>query len=265
VRTAEFFATNPVFSLDDAVRHLAPPRGRLGAVERLKHHLKTDRLKLVTKGVYAVVPAGVSADRFRPDYFLVALAIRSDAIFSYHSALDLLGTGHSIWHVCTLYTGQRRRPLALEGATVQFLDYPGPLKSDAVLHLGTRKIERRGKMLEATGPERTLIEGFRRPGLVGGLEELINSAAGFPTLDLDLIEKILKVYDTANLWAAVGWFLEQHQKIFYVPSNSLGRIEKHRPRSPQYLERNRRGGVLAPRWNLILPRIVIEPGEPDER
>ena len=182
MRTTDFFVANPVFSLDDAVRYLAPPRGRLGAVERLKHHLETGRLKLVMKGVYAVAPAGVSADRFHPNPFLVASAVRPDAIFSHHSALDLLGTAHSLWHGCTVYTAQRRRPFALEGTTVQFLNHPGMLKSDAALHLGTRKIEHRGKMLETTGPERTLLEGFRRPGLVGGLEELVNSAAGFPIL-----------------------------------------------------------------------------------
>jgi hypothetical protein len=264
VRTTEFFAANPVFSLDDAVRYLTPPRGRPGAVERLKHHLETGRLKLITKGAYAVVPAGVAAAQFRPDPFLVALAVRSDAIFSHHSALDLLGTAHSIWNQCTLYTARRRRPLVLYGTTIQFLDHPGMLKSDAALHLGTRKIEHRGKMLEATGPERTLLEGFRRPGLVGGLEELVNSAAGFPILDLKLLEELLREYSTANLWAAAAWFLERHQGTFYVPSNILDRMQKHRPRSPQYLERNSRGGVLAPRWNLILPRVVMEPGEPNE-
>jgi hypothetical protein len=260
----DFFVANPVFSLDDAVHYLAPPRGRLGAVERLKYHLETGRLKLVMKGVYAVVPASVSADRFHPDFFLVALAARPDAIFSYHSALDLLGTSHSLWRGCTVYTAQRRRPLVLDDTTIQFLDHPGPFKSGTDLHLGTRKIERWGKLLEVTGPERTLVEGFRRSGLVGGLEELVNSARGLPTLDLDLLENLLGIYRTANLWAAAGWFLERYQSTFYVPSSVLDRMEEHKPRSPQYLERNRRGGVLASRWNLILPRILMEPGEPNE-
>ena len=75
MRTADFFATHPVFSLDEAVRALAPPGGRPGTVERLKHHIETDRLKLVTRGVYAVVPAGVAAERFRPAPILVAAAV----------------------------------------------------------------------------------------------------------------------------------------------------------------------------------------------
>ncbi len=152
----------------------------------------------------------------------------------------------------------------MNGTTIQFLDHPGQFRFGTDLHLGTRKIERRGKLLEVTGPERTLVEGFRRPAQVGGLEELVNSARGLPILDLDLLEKLLGIYGTANLWAAIGWFLERHQSTFYVPSDVLDRMEKQKPRSPQYLERNRRGGLLAPRWNLILPRILMEPGEPNE-
>jgi predicted transcriptional regulator of viral defense system len=264
VKTADFLATHPVFSLDEAARVLAPPGGRAGTVERLKHHLETGRLKLATRGVYAVVQPGTSADRFRPDPILVAAAARPHGIFSHHSALELLGAAHSVWNQCTLYTEQRRRPLVLDGATIRFLDHPCPLRTGRRRHLGTRRIERRGNLFEATGPERTLVEGFRKPALTGGLEELVRSASGFATLDLDLLKEILRGYGVANLWAATGWFLERFQRSFHVPASLLSRMEQNRPRSPQYLERNRRGGTLAPRWNLILPQILVQPGEVDE-
>jgi len=265
VKTADFFATHPVFSLDEAEGKLAPPGGRTGTVERLKHHLESGRLKVATRGVYAVVPPGVSAEGFRPDPFLVAAAARSDAVFSHHSALKLLGAAHSVRHQCTVYTGKRRRPIQLGGTTIRFLEHPRPLRKDDRSHFGTRRIERRGRLLEVTGPERTLIEGFRRPRLIGGLEELVISASGFPILDLDLLAELLRHYDAANLWAATGWFLERLQQSFHVPDLLLEVMERRRPRSPQYMERGRRGGVLAPRWNLIVPRSIIQPGEPDER
>ena len=264
MKTVDFFATHPVFSLDEATRALAPSAGRLGTIERLKHHLETGRLKLVTRGVYAVVPPGSPPDRFRLDPFLVAAAARHDGVFSHHSALELLGAAQSVWNQCTLYTERRRRPLVLDRATVRFLSHPHPLRTGSRRHLGTRRIERLGSLLEVTGPERTLVEAFRRPALVGGLEELVRSASGFPTLDLDLLEEVLRRYGVANLWAATGWFLERFQESFYVPPALLGRLERHRPRSPQYLERSRRGGRLAPRWNLILPAVLVQPGEADE-
>lgn len=265
MKTAEFFATHPVFSLDDAAKALAPNSGRLGTVERLKYHLKTGTLKLAARGVYAVVPPGVSTDRFQPDPVLVASAVRPDGVFSHHSALELLGTAHSAWHQCTLYVDKRRRPLRLNGTTIRFLEHPSLLRSTASEQLGTLRAERQGKLLLTTGPERTLVDGFRRPTLAGGLEELVRSASGFSTLDLALLERILRTYAIANLWAAVGWFLERFQQTFYVPEDVLERIAQHRPRSSQYLERGHRGGDLAARWNLILPEALASLGEPDER
>lgn len=264
MKTANYFASRSVFSLDEAARALAPPGGRAGAVERLKHHLQSGRLKLVARGVYAVVPAGVAAKQFQPDPFLVAVAARPDGIFSHHSALELLGVAHSTWSQHTLYTARRRRALALDGSRIRFLDHPEPFRSELHRHVGVRKIERRGNLLPTTTPERTLVEGFRRPALVGGLEELVRSAAAFPTLDLDLLDAILRRYAIANLWAATGWFLERFQQSFSAPESFLSRIERHRPRSPQYLERGRRGGMLAARWNLILPDVLVRPDEADE-
>ena len=249
----EFFATHSVFSLDEAARTLAPPGGRTGTVERLKHHLHTGRLTLPTRAVYAVVPPGVPAARFRPDPFLLAAAARPDAVFSHHSALELLGAAHTVGTRTTLYTKRRRRSLALTGATVCFLDDPTPLAVGNRRHVGTRRVERRGRLLQVTGPERTLVEGFHQPGHAGGLEELVQSASGFPTLDLDLLETVLRRYGVAHLWSATGWFLERFRRSFHVPEGLLDRCERHRPRSPQYLERHRRGGTLAARWSLILP------------
>jgi predicted transcriptional regulator of viral defense system len=129
----------------------------------------------------------------------------------------------------------------------------------------TRRVERLGRMLEVTGAERTLVEGFQRPKLVGGLEELVVSATGFASLDLDLLQSILDRYAVAQLWAATGWFLERTQASFHPSDRLLDRWATKRPSSPQYLERSRRGGVLAPRWNLIVPEALERLAERDER
>jgi predicted transcriptional regulator of viral defense system len=264
IKILDFFANNPVFSLDEAATKLDSPRGRIGAVERLKYYLKTDRLKLVTRGIYAVVPPGGVFSNFQPDQFLVAQTVRKDAIFSYHSALELLGTAHSTWNQCMLYTTQRRSQLVLKNSSIHFLRDPDSFSKTELRNLGTRKVEQRGRLLTVTGPERTLVDGFRRPRLCGGVEELIQSASGFPVLDLDMLNKILECYDIANLWAATGWFLERYQDNFHVSEPMLKEIKKHCPQSPQYLERDRRGGILIPRWNLILPESIAKRNSTDE-
>lgn len=265
VKTSELFATHPVFSLDEAEQALAAPGGRVGTVERLKHHLASGRLRLVTRGVYAVVPIGVPPDRFAPDPVLVAAAARPDAVFAYHTALELLGAAQSVWRECALFTASRRSAVRVNGATIRFLDHPGALCAKEAVRLGTRTVERQGRLLCVTGPERTLVECLRRPGLAGGLDEVLDSTGSFPVLDLALVEEVLLHYGVAVLWAATGWFLERLMVGFHVPEATLERFSRRRPRAPQYLDRGRRGGVMARRWNLIVPEGVSREGEPDDR
>lgn len=265
VSMPEFLRAHAVFSLDEAAAAFSEAERRGRTVERLKHYLETGRLTRPVREVYAVLPPGVSADQFHPDPILVALATRPDAVFSHHTALELLGAAHTVWHQCTAYTDTPRRPLALHGTAVFFLRPPKALQAKKDSHLGTRRVERSGRLVETTGPERTLVDGFRRPVLAGGVEELVASARGFSTLDLKLLEKVLRLYDAANLWAATGWFLERFAADFHVPTSVLARFERHRPRSPQYLDRGTRGGVFARRWNVILSQTVAGQGEPDER
>ncbi len=212
-----------------------------------------------------MVPPGTAPDALRPDPFLAAAAARPDAVFSHHAALELLGAAHSVWNECTAYTFSRRRPLALDGTTVRFLEVPEALGEGSGRGLGTRKVERRGRLLETTGPERTLVEGFRRPRLAGGLEELVSSAGGFTTLELELLGEVLARYDVANLWAATGWFLERTRETFHASEAVLERYATRVPASPQYLDRSRRGGVLHRRWNLIVPAELERLGGQDER
>jgi predicted transcriptional regulator of viral defense system len=260
VNTPEFFATHPVFSLDQASRVLTPNSGRKGAIQRLKHHLSVGRLTLVTRGVYAVVPPGADAKRFEPDAFLVAGALRPDAVFSHHSAFELLGTAYSAWTVCTAYTVGRPGRFAVGRSSISFRRHPAPLADDS--RLGTRRVERGGRLLVTTGPERTFVESLRQPALAGGLGELLESARAIPTLDLDLLQQVLRRYDLAILWAAAGWFLETHRDAFHVNEQVLRRLESRRPKSPQYLARSVRGGLLSRRWNLIVPDALTCQGEP---
>jgi predicted transcriptional regulator of viral defense system len=263
-RTPDFLRANPVFSLDQAFAAISPPGGRSGTAERLKYYREKGRIKRLARELYAVVPPGVAASRFQPDPYLVAAAVRPDGIFGYHSALELLGAAHSTWSACSVFVERRRQPIKIGSAVVRFLAFPDPFLPPNHRKLGTRQVEHGGKLLRVTGPERTLVEGFRRPALVGGPEELVRSAAGFATLDLGLLADVLKRYRSKKLWAATGWFLEQFQRTFQVPNAVLASFKRHRPRSPQYLERDVRGGTLAADWNLILPNSLQKLSEPDE-
>ena len=136
VTAQEFFSLHPVFSLDRAVRELTPAGKRDRTRERLRYHLDRGNLKLLARGLYAVVPAGVAPERFQPDALQVAAIERPDALFCHHSALELLGAAHSAWRDCTVFTARRRKDLLLGDTRIRFLQIPVALKGEAGQPLG---------------------------------------------------------------------------------------------------------------------------------
>lgn len=248
-----FLTANPVFSLEGLARVAGGRDPRARARERVKYYAETGRVRRLARELYAEVPAGAKADSFAPDPILVAAALRDDAVFSHHSALELLGAAHSDWNVCTAYTAGTPSSVRWGSHTARLLAAPTRALSERWSTLGVRSVQRSGRTLRVTGPERTLVEGFRQLRWVGGLAELSESAGGFASLDLKVLREVLTAYDKRSLWAAAGWFLERHAKAFYVTPEVLAEFERHRPKAKHYLPRGMRGGVLATRWNLILP------------
>ena len=262
--TSTFLQTHRVFNLDEAVQALAPSGGRKATLERLKYSVARGKVKKLARGVYASVPPGVEPEKFQPDRFLVAAALRSDAVFSHYSALELLGAAHSEWWFCTAYSARRSQAFDLSGQEIRYLLQPQSLVRRQAVDLGVRSVHRLDRELRVTGPERTLIDGFRRPDLVGGVAEFVESVAGFPVLELPLLFELLDAFGQKGLWAAIGWFLDTYRTTFYVGDEDLAIIDKHVPKAPLYLSRNQRGGVLVRRWNLIVPDVLVEGWEPDE-
>ena len=252
-----FLADHPVFSLGE----LAAARGRPGdgraAHNQLKHHLRRGRVKNVARGIYAAVPPGIDPRGFSPDRYLVGAAARPDGVFAYHAALELLGSAHSVWHECTLHTRRARTPVDVGHARVLFLPTPQPLRRLGLHELAIRDVPHETQHLRVTSSERTLVEGFRQPHRVGGLSELVESAAGFAVLDFDVLEAVLVAYDQRSLWAAIGWFVERHGEQWLPPAEFLSRCRRQRPRSNQYLLRDRRGGTALPAWHLIVPTELV--------
>lgn len=257
-----YLRTHEVFTLQGLAQALHL-RDAKAALDLLNYHRRLRRVKNVARGVYATVPLGLGAEEYLPDRYLVAAAIRADAIFSHHAALELLGAAHSDWSVCTVATERRHGRVSLGCVEIRFLRHPAALRRDGQQVLGTIQVTRSRCTLLVTGPERTLLDGFRQPELVGGPEELVESAAGFGVLDLKLVSRLLEAYDERLLWAAAGWFLESYRQRFFVSPEYLGSLERHRPKSPQYLLRSQRGGAMQSRWNLILPESLARGREPN--
>jgi predicted transcriptional regulator of viral defense system len=250
---------NRVFTVEEFARYLGGEKSL--AEYRVRYYLQQGRLKRLANGVYATVPVSAVPESYEPDAFLAAAAIRLDAVFAYHSALDLLGQGHSVWWTCTVCTGRRRSPVEIGRTTIKFLSHPqaarprakGRSSGEGAKIPWTTEVSRGGRTLRVTTPERTLVDGLRELSLVGGLDELVESMDGFATLSPDALKEILRAYDNRRLWAAVGWYLERRLEGLFLDASILGDFQKHRPRTRVYLAPGQRGGALAKDWNLVVP------------
>jgi len=174
-------------------------------------------------------------------------------VFAYHTALELLGAAHSVWHECTLHCDQRRKTLKVGSTRILFLLTPTALRRRRLQTMATRTVPHLTRQLVVTGPERTIVEGLRQPHRVGGLEELVESVGGLPLLDFRLLERVLEVYNEKTLWAAVGWITESHREAWSTPAKFLDDCRRRRPRQNQYVFRGLRGGRLLREWRLIVP------------
>ena len=258
-RTTEFMAMNRVFTVTELARYLGGEKNL--AQYRIRYHLSQNRLKRLANGVYATVPVGVDPETFEPDVFLAANAIRSDAVLAYHSALDLLGQGHSVWWTCTVCTDRPRSPVFLGRNTIKFLTRPPAVRQRAQAAsprgnadtLWTTEVLRGGRTLHVTTPERTLVDGFRKLNLVGGLDELVESMDGFATLRPELLMDVLRAYDSKRLWGAVGWYLQRRLAGLFLDDSRLEEFKANRPSTRVYLAPGQRGGVMAKDWNLVVP------------
>jgi hypothetical protein len=256
-----FVAQSPVFTLEELAAARGGSRQRSAARNQLKRYLATGRIKPVARELYASVPPGRDPERFVPDPFLVAAAARPDGVFAYHSALELQGAAHSVWHECTLHCDQRRTALRVGSSRILFLATPTAVVSRRAQTVATREFPRSTRQLVATGPERSLVEGLRQPHRVGGLDELIESVRGLPLLDFRLLERVLEIYGEKMLWAAAGWIAERHAETWSTPAEFLDQCRRHRPRQNQYIVRGLGGGRLLKAWRLIVPAHLVEDGE----
>ena len=249
----ELFAEHSILTLEVWAAAIGGPRAEARARAAAKYYTKTGRLRRLTRGLYAVVPAGVDPPRFSPDPYLVAAALRSDAVLSHHTALDLLGAAHSAFTRFPYTTESPRRVLRVDALEWPPVAPPVQLVRARQVQFGVRTVDRRGTRLRVTGPERTLVDGFSAPRWVGGLEELVESAAGFRDLDLGLLVEYLALLDRQILYAAVGWFLERHPEVADGSEQLSPRLLPHVPRRPLYLDRQRPGGKVQRPWNVIVP------------
>jgi len=207
----------------------AKRRGQIGAVR---------------KGLYFVIPPGADPATFRPDPYLVAAKAEPSGVLAYHAALDLHGVAYSAFHELAVAAPKWRRGFPVGDVRVRFVVAP--------TSFGVETLSREGVPVRVTDRERTLVDCCDRPAYAGGLEELLRSVEGFPSLDHERILNYVRRYGRKSLAAKVGWVLARYEDRWGFPQDVRRSLRSLRPRGAVIFEpapRKRLDGE----WGVLVP------------
>jgi len=251
-----FLETHPVFTIEELRKYFSLPDGSRDASDILLHNKRMGRIGVVKTGLYYVVRPGSTDGSTPVDPFLLTAKLAGDAVLSFHTALDLLGFGHSVFNSYYYYSHRSRPVTRFRNDHFHCVLLPEVLQKKPRAMFGTERIERSGLKVVVTGKERTLVDVLERPQYCGGFEEVYRSLEKMPYVQTELVLKYLNMRGQKNLFARVGFFLEQHREQFHIEETFLQTLERHKPVQPLYWDRSRKGGVIKNRWNLIVPEAV---------
>jgi len=257
-KTEDFFATHPVFTLEEFKGEVGQTITSLTLHTHLKRYRKTGRIGTIKQGLYYVVSRGHKSKTTPVDMYLVAGKAAQDSVIAFHTAFELLGVGHSVFHHVYYLTRSPRRLFNFRNVSFKAVRVPLALVEKNQVDFGTERADRLGQVIKLTGKERTLVDCLERPEYCGGFEEVYRCAEKLPFLNFDVLAEYLRLQDRRILFAKVGFFLEQHREAFFVEEDFLNDLERQVPRQPLYLEGRSKKGRLDKRWNLIVPGKVLK-------
>jgi predicted transcriptional regulator of viral defense system len=255
-----FFSQHAVFTLEELDRFLAG-KGSCNRHTRnslLSYYRQQGRIIPIRRGLYAVVPPGMSLDTCPVDQYLLAAKMTSDAVLAYHTALAFYGNAYSTYDRFYFLSGRKSAPVTFRSYEFRCILTPRILRAKAKEMFGVNRFERSGVDVMVTSLERTFVDVLNRPDLSLSWEEIWRSLESVEYFDLDKVVEYALLLENATTAAKVGFFLEQHRESLMVEDEHLNPLRVLRPRQPHYLERGKRtAGRLVTDWNLVLPEAVL--------
>lgn len=260
INPVDYFATHPVFRFEDfAFEHRGGcVRKHEASQAAVKQHVRAGNLLRIRRGLYAVVPRGLSPENLVVDPYILASHLAPDAVVAYHGALQFHGKAHSVFRRFAFLTCMRAKPFTFRGSEFVPVPVPPPLRKLSDLGGGILKKHRDGVSVRVTTLERTLVDVLDAPRHGGGWEEIWRSLESVEFFDLDAVTDYVLKRGSAVTVAKVGFYLDQHREELMVEDRHLDRLREHAPSHPMYLERGKREpGKLLAHWNLVVPERVL--------
>jgi predicted transcriptional regulator of viral defense system len=257
----QFLRNHPVFTVEE-LDAFQQSRGSKSSATRktiLSRQEARGRVVRVRRGLYAAVPLGVSPEDAPVDPYLVASRLAPDAVLGYHTAAELHGKAYSVFREVQYLTSAPARPFSFRTVRFRPVRVPKALREKGAERYAVEVHKRNGLDVAVASVERTAVDLLDRLDLAGGFEEAWRFLEATGYLDLDLVVSYVEFLGNATTAAKVGYCLEELRDLLAVDPATLERLERLRPKSPQYIDR---GGKTArrfcPRWQLVVPAPVAE-------
>jgi predicted transcriptional regulator of viral defense system len=196
-----------------------------------RESLKSTRgFQRIRHAVY-VSRVGVFTDTL-PDPLLIGSRLAHEYVIAYHSALEAHGVAHAPFRRVTLLSAQT------------------PFR-----------VEYRGNdLVTVTSRERTLVDCLDGLKWAGGIEEVLRSVGGFPSLNVDGVIAYLDLLGSASTAARVGWVLSADPDLWKVTPAELAALRSRLGKGPCFLDDRSRSNKLVPEWRLYVPE-YLDPTE----
>lgn len=259
MRSADFFDSRPVFTLEEFVASRAPSSVSLNTAKNLlARQVAAGRLMRVKRGLYAAVPRGADAHQATVDPYVLTAHLARDAVVAYHAALQFFGKSYSVWRRFHYLAAERKRPLVFRDLEFIPVQVPKTLRSLPEWGGGVTDVRHGGARVRVTTLERTLVDVLDAPERSGGWEEVWRSLEMVEYFDTEVVVAYSAALASSLTAARVGFFLDQHRQELMVEDIQLRALRKLAPREPRYLDGSRTPGRLVKGWNLIVPEFVLE-------
>jgi predicted transcriptional regulator of viral defense system len=259
----EFLSKHPIFTLSELKSYLAS-RGTTGsraAESMLLYYRRRGKICGIKRGVYATVPPGMHAGSFMPDPYLIASRLTPDALLIHHTALELHGKNHTLFHQYTFQTRLRAGQVEFRGMRFLPVQAPKSLITAGNADFGSVNFDRRGLAVRASSLERTMVDILANPRFCGSWEEVWRSLDSIEFFDTNTIVTYVRLLGNATTAAKVGFYLHQNRKRLMVDSASLEALRKMRPKNTCYFDASAKGGGhLDKGWNLIINKQILDRG-----
>lgn len=248
IRLSQFAQSTPLFTLGELRQRYGKTSHRRSILNMLHRLKQQGRVRQLTKGVYGGTLAAVPVNRYR-----VPAALRNDAAIALHSALEWHGVANQTLQTVYYFSTRARRDVIFENVTYHRAAPPVAL---ARAHKELLQTQQTSEGFHVTNRERSFIDCLLFLEYSGGVEELDQSLAMFPSFDFEAALEYLKLLRKPWLYSRLGFLLDRHADKLFFRDAARNQFLRHLPSGVAYLGNKRPGNRWVPVWKVMVPETL---------